>query len=356
MKAGAAGGHRAATRLKSELEAHLTESVDYQPHWRVMVRVYVKLRDMVRTYTKARIVADSYTVRDFFRGFNEQYPLFEVVDAGDDSQGADTKIKGESSAHTSLVTTLIPSTENFELFAYNAHCKHVVLAASSDRDYVGFLRRFDPTGGPNSAITLIESTPFPAAFHALATQFNTIRIPSTFRSTKITTTEQSPARAMPLRVSYAFATAMPSSGPATAVSTRETPSRGPRSPLRLLDNQLISPLGIHFNAKGQRIDEPLAYSEPEILTRLKALKLCNRYFLSKCTYTDCTHKHDYRPLSRDEKVALRRIARYSKCSKGSWCEDKSCVAAHICPHGDRCEYGDECEYPHVTDRVIVEVV
>jgi len=94
IKAGAEGGHRAASDLKNRLEAHLEETAGYQAHWTMVVRVYIRLNGLTATYVRNQIVSDQRTVRDFFRGFNEVHPLFEIVDAGDDKEGADTKIKG----------------------------------------------------------------------------------------------------------------------------------------------------------------------------------------------------------------------------------------------------------------------
>jgi len=59
----------------------------------MVIRIYVKMTKLVDVYTTAGVVKDQCTMCDFFRGFSEVHPLVEAIDAGDDKEGADTKIK-----------------------------------------------------------------------------------------------------------------------------------------------------------------------------------------------------------------------------------------------------------------------
>ena len=77
------------------LREQLQNLREFQPHWDIVVRVYIKLDKLAEAYTDAQIIDRTATFRDFYRGFNEVYPLFDAVDAGTDKEGADTKIKGK---------------------------------------------------------------------------------------------------------------------------------------------------------------------------------------------------------------------------------------------------------------------
>ena len=57
------------------------------------MRLYIRLEGLAKTYVSARIIGSPDTVRSFFRGFNEVYTMFEAVDAGNDKEGADAKVK-----------------------------------------------------------------------------------------------------------------------------------------------------------------------------------------------------------------------------------------------------------------------
>lgn len=113
---------------------------------------------------------------------------------------------------------------------------------------------------------------------------------------------------------------------------------------------------VNVNQYGQRIDDRLPSINADLVKKMAALKLCNRHFLTTCTHPGCTHRHKYRPLSREETLALRRAARSSACPRGSQCYDPNCVAGHNCRFGDDCTYGIECIFPHVTDMTVVESV
>ena len=95
VKAGAEGGHRAVHALKAELESYLRDKAGCQPHWKIVVRIYVKMNSLTTAYADSGIVSDARTAKDFFRGLNEVHPLFEIIDAGQDKEGADTKVKGK---------------------------------------------------------------------------------------------------------------------------------------------------------------------------------------------------------------------------------------------------------------------
>ena len=61
-----------------------------------MVKIFANLNGLASTYLQASVVNDSGKARAFFRGINEAFPSFDVIDAGLDKGGADAKVQGES--------------------------------------------------------------------------------------------------------------------------------------------------------------------------------------------------------------------------------------------------------------------
>lgn len=108
-------------------------------------------------------------------------------------------------------------------------------------------------------------------------------------------------------------------------------------PSTLRQHQLAIPTKIRFNAKGHRIDEKVG-SDASQLPILKNLKLCNRYFLTRCHFTDCKHRHEYpHKLDKQAVDTLRFIARLSQC-RDKYYEDRLCVGGHQCPYDRECQY------------------
>lgn len=58
-----------------------------------MVRVYSKMRYLNKTYHDAGILKEDITLQGFVQGFNRVDPLCDYIDAGNDKEGADSKIQ-----------------------------------------------------------------------------------------------------------------------------------------------------------------------------------------------------------------------------------------------------------------------
>lgn len=67
------------------------------------MRIFANLSGLADAYVKARVVADIRIVRNFVVGFNREFPFVEIVDAGDDKEAADNKIKGIPDDHTTVI-------------------------------------------------------------------------------------------------------------------------------------------------------------------------------------------------------------------------------------------------------------
>jgi hypothetical protein len=59
-----------------------------------VVHIYANLHGLAQTFYSARAVESVASARQFFSGFNRELPLSMFIDAGDDKDAADTKIKG----------------------------------------------------------------------------------------------------------------------------------------------------------------------------------------------------------------------------------------------------------------------
>ena len=60
-----------------------------------MVKIYCNTAGMAKRMAKAGIANGVEVWRDFVTGFNQMYPFFEIIDAGNDKEAADTSIKGD---------------------------------------------------------------------------------------------------------------------------------------------------------------------------------------------------------------------------------------------------------------------
>jgi len=76
---------------------HLRAEENFQPHWKVIIRLYANMSGLCKAYVNSGIIPDALTWQNFVQAFNKQAPFCEFVDAGGDKESADTRIKGESS-------------------------------------------------------------------------------------------------------------------------------------------------------------------------------------------------------------------------------------------------------------------
>ena len=235
-----------------------------------------------------------------------------------------------------------------KLFVDNVHCKHIILCASQDNSYTGFLRRFVHNGKVADNITLVESIPFPDELAKLSPSFLVTKFSNIFRETKIPTRRLSKIGetgqdcAVPT-VSYA----------STASKQVEGASRTTKpfvlGSVRSKSMQSSIEAGealqeIRVNAANQRVDPKLPYYNRDLVPGLKSRKLCNRHFLSLCNYDNCQYAHKA-SLDSAELAALRFIARLGACENGTNCRDAYCVASHMCTYGAKCTQPDDCRYP-----------
>lgn len=237
--------------------------------------------------------------------------------------------------------------DTMKLFVANVHCKHIILCASSDNSYTGFLRRFVDNGKVSDHITLVEAISFPQDLAKLSPSFLGTNFSSIFRDTKISTKplfkagESGQSSSVP-NVSYASTASKQPEG----ASRANKPVISSPAPLKAMHSRLGSDAlqQVYVNAANQRVDFKVPHYNRDIVFALMARKLCHRHFLSCCTYVSCVHDHKG-DLDSSELAALRFIARRSACENGVGCRDPYCLAAHMCIYGTKCVQPENCRYP-----------
>lgn len=75
-----------------------------------MVHVYAHLHGLAIAYKNADVVPESALAHTFFSGFNRELPFFQYIDAGNDKEAADSKIKGANHRHHSTYKLLTSTT------------------------------------------------------------------------------------------------------------------------------------------------------------------------------------------------------------------------------------------------------
>jgi hypothetical protein len=99
VQQGLEGGKKSVSLLKQAVEAEIRTSFPSLPaHIEIVVRVYANTEGLGRTYARLKLATES-TFLSFVRGFNMGHTLSDFVDAGNEKECADEKIKGSSSRH-----------------------------------------------------------------------------------------------------------------------------------------------------------------------------------------------------------------------------------------------------------------
>ena len=160
IRDGPAGGERAARDIRQGIFEHLRDKPYFQHDYKILIRMYANLQGLAKTYVDARIIPNSRVLLDFVQAFNKSHDVVEIIDAGNDKEAADSKIKA-----------------TFNLYSRNLHCKHILFSGSGDNSYAGFLRQHVPVEGVSQHITLIEALPFATYLEQVSRNFQTASFP-----------------------------------------------------------------------------------------------------------------------------------------------------------------------------------
>jgi len=339
IQRGTAGGHDAARDLRKAVYEYFKSKDGFLLDTKIVIHVFGNVTGLSRTYADCKVVPDPMVFRQFLQGFNKEHALCHFIDAGDDKEAADNKVK-----------------EEMELLYNNTHCKHIMFAGSGDNSYAVFLRQYSLTDQVCSRVVLVESIPFASKLEDLAVKFEQTRFPGLFRESKLD------ARRLSLREErIAIGRNSPPSTPTSYASTVKHSSQPQAEMWAILPNdstigtseERVERKKIFQNSKGQRVDQPVK-ADRMLVTSLKPRKLCNRHFLTKCSYVPCLHSHEGK-LTPGQVEALRFIARLSPCQT-LYCEDPDCVAGHRCMQGEKCDRrGSSCWFSENMHNVDVKI-
>ncbi|KAH9905698.1 hypothetical protein F4778DRAFT_675488 [Xylariomycetidae sp. FL2044] len=202
IRAGAEGGTRAAQQINDAVKPSLLRKG--LEGCQIMVRIYADLVGLSKVLSKhGQCGPEKRSLAPFIASFNRSYGLTDFVDAGELKENTDFKIRAM-----------------LRLYAENAQCKHIYVAACHD---VGYISELMPYRGNRDRFTLIHSSGL--LFHDQFTklELGVEELPSVFRSTSLTTAAQPTLRPFP---SAGSSKSMPNTG---VVSTPLSSSQPPHT-------------------------------------------------------------------------------------------------------------------------------
>jgi len=251
-------------------------------------------------------------------------------------------------------------TDTYRFFAYNCHCRYILLACCHDNGYVAELKKYahDPVVSPKTC--LVQASQPAHGFQTLSlpvAALESVFEPKPVASKQTNGAERSSyanvispvkeaAVPIPIRSSQRPKTVSSSS---SSVTQADGPTPG-------------DPRGIPVNRSGQRIDRPMrqptTLEQERFEARISYKKLCNEHLLrNACKQYYCKYDHD--PLDAEMEHTLRYKARGIACVNGMACRQADCYYGHHCPWPD-C-WNKQCAFlkrglHNVTDLTIAKFV
>ena len=261
-------------------------------------------------------------------------------------------------------------TDTYRFFAYNCHCRYILLACCHDNGYVAELKKYahDPIVSPKTC--LVQASQPAHGFQTLS--FPVAALESVFESERVVPAE----RVMPIMTKQtngtdrsSYATVMSPTIKDAAVTVPVRPAQRPQtisssnSSVTQADGPPPGdPRGIPVNRSGQRIDRPMrqpsTQEQERFDARISYRKLCNEHLLrSACKQYYCKYDHD--PLDAEMEHTLRYKARGIACVSGMSCRQGDCYYGHHCPWPD-C-WNKQCAFlkrglHNVTDLTVAKFV
>ena len=153
VKAGPAGGGRAAQLLREEVNRYIVTHEEIPIHCKIIARIFFNGKSKVEKKSRPQ---QRTTSQEFVIKFSEADPLFDFLDCGSGKERADSKIRGEV-YHSCICTILMRTTENFNLYVSNPYCFKTFLAICNDNGYVRMLEPYQNLELARSKIVLISN-------------------------------------------------------------------------------------------------------------------------------------------------------------------------------------------------------
>jgi hypothetical protein len=96
VQRGISGGEDTAQKPREAVSNYVRNLDGVSQHDpQIVVRIYANMEGLSKTYRDAKVLSDLSQLDLFVRGFNKSHPLCDFVDAGNDKEAADSKIKGK---------------------------------------------------------------------------------------------------------------------------------------------------------------------------------------------------------------------------------------------------------------------
>ena len=95
LRRGTQGGVDAARDLRNAVYEYLRPRPDFPLGTKIVIHIFANIAGMTKVYQEALGLTDATGVRHFLHGFSREHPLSHFIDAGDDKEAADSKVKGQ---------------------------------------------------------------------------------------------------------------------------------------------------------------------------------------------------------------------------------------------------------------------
>ena len=231
------------------------------------------------------------------------------------------------------------STGVLQHFQGNPCCKHIVLGSCHDNGYVCHLDVIRSEGSSQDDITLLKSFHTGRQYDDLP--FNSIRLPSLFRTQPFSATAAPPAILSTPENCLKGGITSASSEMSYVARTSASNSSSAKSVSSLLATISIHN-GILVNAFDERLDKVLKKPSPTALANFHNKKRelesatdkrgpCNFHYLGSGCFTvasRCSFWHE--GFDKVDISVLRWFMRSQPCDKGPECRSTSCFYGHAC--------------------------
>ncbi|KAI9718294.1 MAG: hypothetical protein M1828_006758 [Chrysothrix sp. TS-e1954] len=166
------GGQKAASVLRESIESFLRSSKGptVSPTFQLVLRIYLNLQGLSRAYQRAGVVEASNYFERFVRTFNTTYPLFDIIDTGDEKEHAAGKIR-----------------DLFQLYVEDDHCDHIFFGGNTDSGYSYPLIRHATNHHTSRRITVLGPSGLARSFEGVTDCARTLNVPNIFRSHELDT-------------------------------------------------------------------------------------------------------------------------------------------------------------------------
>ncbi|KAI1448757.1 hypothetical protein F5Y02DRAFT_280433 [Annulohypoxylon stygium] len=353
---GAEGGAIAAEQLRLDIKQHLKDiypdvNIDL---WNIIVQIDLNIDGLSKKLEKIGFVKTSKDLPDFTCGFSRAQGLFSIIDVGWGKEQADFKVR-----------------ETLRLMIHNLQCKHIIFGPCHDKGYIVELRPHQLDTSISTKLSLLETTVAPRDFQEL--RLRRVKFPNVFRSEPLPNRPPSSPPALmspPTQMDFSEIASEIAPGTPPVVNSMIPSTWAPPTPTAKESRKFMStqddsaipttpPLKYYLtNASGERVDEGLPYTGPEVESRLQMRSAsedriakkkgpCNRWHINgRCDIYNCLYYHGER-LGPEEQIALKRRARGTFCAKRSACRDPDCLWGHHCRYGGKCTRQWECAFNEV---------